>query len=184
MSITARTVIGPELREQILKLERSPQILDKHFRSAIKGAVDMTYQAILPNIPQRTGKAAGSFRRQVFGFGAYLEGKVGWWGDDVDAWYINIVEHGARKHSLAPTGRSGSVKQRASREKKLDKTLARGGSVQGAHVMINGNWVTMKVHGGFSARRFMAAGYSAIKPLAIKEYERAAERALAEQAVR
>lgn len=178
MSITAR-VISPDLQKQIQLLERSPQILDKHFRVSIDGAVNMTYHAIEANIPNRTGKALGSFRREVFGYASALQGMVGWWGDNVEAWYINIVERGARSHSLVAKSKQRTKKARARFEKRVER-----GTLQSAPVFINGNWVTMRVHPGFSKRGFMAAGFSAIKPLVIREFERAGERALAEQAVK
>jgi len=138
----------------------------------------MTYNAIEPNIPQRSGKAAGSFRRQVTGFGSRLQGEVGWWGN-VGAWYINIVEHGARSHSLKAKSKQRTRKDRARFEKRVER-----GTLKGAHVLINGRWVTMPVHPGFSKRGFMAAGFSAVKPLVMKAMERAAERSLEEQAVK
>lgn len=178
MSVVYR-VISPDVKAQIEKLERADSIFDKHFLGAMRGAVAMTYNAIEANIPRRTGKAAGSIRREVSGFGRQLEGQVGWWGNDVDAWYINIVEHGARSHSLAAKSKQRTKKARARFEKRLER-----GTLNAAHVFINGRWVTMKVHPGFSKRGFMAAGYSAIKPLVERDMQQASERALNEQAVK
>lgn len=178
MSIVVR-VVAPELQKQIQLLDKATPIFNKHFSAAFRGAVNMAYYAIEPNIPRRTGKAAGSFRREVRGFGSSFEGEVGWFGGYVKAWYINIVEHGARSHSLV----TGSKQRTKSARKKFEKRVERG-TLGGAHVFINGNWVTMRVHPGFSKRGFMAAGYSAVKPLVKMEIARAAENALAEQAVK
>jgi hypothetical protein len=173
-------VLAPDLEKQIHLLRQTDKILDRQFAGAMTRSVENTYRLILPNVPRgRTGKAAGSFRRDVFGYGRTLAGVVGWFGSKVDAWYINIVEHGAKPHSLV----KGSKNRSKAQQERLTKRISRG-SLKTAHVNVNGRWVSMQVHPGFSQRGFMEKGFSSAQPLVNAEFSRAADAALAEQVVR
>lgn len=176
------TVESKDIDRQIKLLSMSDKFLDDQFADGMKHAVDVIYREIKPNIPNKTGQAEKEFRKGVFGYGRTLTGAVGWFGQ-VDAWYINIVEHGARKHSLKPV-KGSSQKGRARREEKLDRQLARGKGPVGSHFMIDGKWVTKAVHTGFSPRGFMAAGLAAVLPRVNAEMKKAADQALEKMTVK
>lgn len=93
------TIQAPDLTRQIELLKFYPEISEKHFYPAVQGAVRDMGALIRPNIPVRTGTAVSTFKTKVLGRGINIEGRVGWWGKG-QTWYINIVEYGARAHSM------------------------------------------------------------------------------------
>ena len=182
MSIKSE-VLSPDLALQIRLMQASQTTLDRFFIVAMRRAVDLTYGLIKPNVPRKTGRAAGSLRKGVWGYGMRLMGTVGFY--DGEVYYINVVEHGARKHSLVKRkGRGGSQKQRARREETLTRRIEKGLNNKYQAVMINGKWVSIAVHPGFSRRGFMASGYAAARPVVAAEMKKAADQALNAMAVK
>jgi len=121
-----------DLDRQIELLKYYPEVLKKHFRPALKRAVQALEDRIRPTIPQDTGYAEMTFGSKVSGSGVSMTGRVGWY-DASDPWHPNIIEYGAKPHAMnvyVPT---------------LSKYI--------------------DTHPGISARGFMAAGYSAMKPI-------------------
>ena len=161
--------------EMIRFLEQYPKILDKHTFPAMQKAVGVAYNKIQPTIPVRTGAARGAFFKEVLGFGKSLTGVVGFRGGKGAPYHINIVEYGARPHSLVKSSRQRSRAAFARFERRAEK-----GTLRGAHVNINGQWVTIAKHPGFSKRGFMAAGFSAAQPILNSEMQKAADNAFAE----
>ena len=171
-------VFSPDLERQISLLQQSQRFLDKHFHLRMKNSVEMTYGIASPKVPHgETGKAAGALRRGVYGFGKSLIGTVGFY--DGEVYYINIVEHGAKRHSLVggSKNRSEAARRRLARQEQRGKLKA-------AHVFIGNRWVTMTIHPGFSKRGFMAASFSAARPRVEGEMKAGADDALAEMVVR
>jgi hypothetical protein len=174
------TVVADDVQKQAALLAQTDRILDRHFYQAMIKSVDLTHDLISPNIPRRTGEAAGSFRKGVFGFGRTLAGAVGWFGDLAKkTWYVNIVNSGARQHSLVKNSKNRSQ----GAQDRLAKRAERG-TLRSAQVNINGRWVTMRIHPGFSKRDFMGSGFRAAQPIVNAEMKIAADAALAEQVVR
>lgn len=171
------TVQGdPQFQQMLAYLTQFPKILDRNIEPGLKKTLAVAKDMVLRRVPVRTGRAHKYLETAVFGFGSHITGVVGWPGEKDAPWYINIVEYGARKHSLAPTGRrknSGSVAQRARAEQKLEERMAKGKSLVGTPVFINGEWRTVRVHPGFSKRGFMAAGFSAALPVFQAEMQKA-----------
>jgi hypothetical protein len=125
-----------DIDRQIQLLKFYPEVVEKHFKSALKRAVKLAEDEIRPNIPVRTGTARDTFKSRVTGKGIDLQGQIGWWGKS-KAWYINIVEYGAKPH----------------------KIVAKDGGFLGF-----GSTVVRSVnHPGFSKRGFLAAGYAAVQ---------------------
>jgi hypothetical protein len=117
-----------DLDTQIKVLQAFPDIADKNFRPAMQEAVGMLDALVIPAIPTLTGRARSLFATKITGRGLNLTGAVGWW--DGSAWYINIVEYGARAHDIFPR----------------DKKALHFGS----------EFALVVHHPGFAARRFMA----------------------------
>lgn len=118
-------VASPDLDKQLALLKYYPEIVDQYFRPATKQAVAILKGGLRSIAPRDTGKAVSSIRSSVKGKGVYLSGSVGF---GAKAWYMNIIEHGAKAHSMGETGQA---------------------------VNINGNWVTIKMHPGFGGRFFV-----------------------------
>lgn len=176
-------VSSPDLDKQIRLLQQSDKFLDRYFAQHMQKSVDLTYDLIYPNIPRgSSGLAAREFSKGIFGFGRTLTGAVGWFSG-TRAWYINIVEHGANKHSLLPT-KGRSQKQRQRRAARLEKQLERGKGIKGVHVLMNGQWVTVSVHPGFGGSHFMKQGFEAAKPRVEEEMKKGADAALNAMAVK
>ena len=154
---------SPDLDRQIELLKFYPEIMEKHFRPALFRSVRGMESRIRPTIPVKTGKAQASFGSKVTGKGINLTGRVGWY-DKNDPIYPNILEYGAQPHPL-----NKGVSIRKSKKKTAifsayasdPNRIASGGT----HVKIGDRWVTMEFHPGFSAIGFMAAGFSAYKPV-------------------
>lgn len=141
-----------DLDRQLLLLREFPEIMEKHFRNVLKADVKLLKDRILPTIPTRSGKARKTLKRRVTGKGINLMGQVGWFGKG-SAWYINVVEHGAKPHKI--------------------------GFVPGLGVSF-----IKRPHPGFSARGFMAAGFSAMRPIIEADMAQASENALRELEVK
>jgi hypothetical protein len=156
-------------------LERFPKILDKHAAPGMKRIVTLTARQILPHIPLRTGASRNALFSAIYGFGKTLTGVVGFRGGRNAPWYINVVEHGARPHSLVKGAKQRSVSAFARFQKRMES-----GALRGAHVFIGGQWRTIKSHPGLSRLGFMAAGYSAAQPIFNAEMQTAADAAIQE----
>ena len=97
-----------------------------------------------------------AFKARVTGKGLKLQGQVGWWGKTA-AWYINIVEYGAKPH----------------------KIVAR----EGGFLWFGGRIVRSVDHPGFAARGFMKAGYAALQGISDMRMTAASEAVLRELSV-
>ena len=149
-----------DVDKQIEVLKHFPELAEKHYRPALKKDVAALAAIIEPNIPVRTGEAADTFGSKVTGRAFSLKGQVGWY-DRGDPWYINVVEHGAKKHEIEVSPKN-------------KKVLAWGeGSFSKGHKID---------HPGFSKRGFLAAGYSAIQGTIENDLAMANERIIADLA--
>ncbi len=168
-----------DVDKQMEVLKHFPELAEKHYRPVVTRDAAALRASIQPQIPIRSGRAAKTFGSKVTGRGFSLKGQVGWY-DKSDPWYINIVEYGARPHPLS-SGASIRSKKKFSLFQKYanDPNRIRMG---GTPVNVNGNWVTIEIHPGFSARGFMAAGYSAMQPIIENDLAMANERIIADLA--
>jgi len=179
-----------EFQRMLTYLTNYPKILDRKVEPVLRKTIQVAKSSILSSLSSRkfaTGRAYNALEDAILGFGSHITGVVGFPGGKDSPWYINIVEHGARRHSLAPTGRrnkyggtSGSRQQRERREAALEKKLAAGKSLSGQHVFIGGEWRTVRVHPGFSAAGFMAKGFSLAKPVFDEGMQKAVQNAFNE----
>lgn len=133
-------VLDADLSRQIELLKWFPEVLKKHFVPVFRRDVKALEGRIRPTIPVLSGRAQQTFGSKVTGTGVNVTGRVGWY-DKNDPWYPNIVEYGAKPHSLSKDNQRIPV------------------FIEGA------GWRMMDKHPGFSARGFMAAGYSAMQPM-------------------
>ena len=161
-----------KFQEMLRYLEQFPKKLDRALSPGMQRTIGAAYAFILPRIPVRpgSGKARAALEKEILGYGKTITGVVGFPGGKGAPHYINIVEYGARPHSLKAKSKSRTTAQRARYEKRLEK-----GTLTGQHFMVNGQWVTKANHPGFSKRGFMAAGFSAAKPIFEKEMQIAVE---------
>lgn len=88
-----------DIDRQIELLKFYPEIVEKHFRPLLTVDIALLYDEIRPQIPVATGKAAATFKKRITGKGIDLQAQVGWWGKGT-AWYINVVEYGAKPHNI------------------------------------------------------------------------------------
>src|SRR5688572_4927416 len=95
-----------DLDRQIALLKHYPQIMEKHFRHVLVKDVKLLADRIRPNIPVRSGKAMKTFKSRVTGKGLKMQGQVGWWGKSAP-WSINVLEHGAKPHTIGYVPRLG-----------------------------------------------------------------------------
>lgn len=178
------TVQGDAQFQKMLQhLTQFPKLLDSRIAPGLRRTLKVAKDEIMKRYPNKTGRALDYLDSVVLGYGRSITGVAGFKGGKDAPWYVNIVEHGARKHSLAPTGRrknSGSVQQRARAEKRLEKQLAAGKSIKGTHIFVNGEWRTITIHPGFSRRGFMAAGFAAALPVYEAEMQKAVQGAFDE----
>ena len=161
--------------EMVRFLAKFPKVLDLYASKGMTRTVSATGSHIMPRIPVRTGAAKGAFFKDVLGFGGSLTGLVGFKGGKGAPYHINIVEYGARPHSLV----GGSKQRTQSAYSRFEKRASKG-KLSGTHVNINGTWVTVVKHPGFSARGFMAAGLSAAQPIYNREMQQAVDDAFKE----
>lgn len=88
-----------DVQWQIQMLREFPAIGNKHFYPAMHRATNTIKSAVEPNIPVRTGLARREFRKAVSGGGMNITGRVGW-KFGTQAWYVNILEYGAKAHAI------------------------------------------------------------------------------------
>lgn len=171
------SLTSSDVNRQIEALKALPKIATKHYRPALSKITKQLKDVILPMIPKgTTGRARKDFGSKVVGATiTSLKGQVGWY-DKNDVWYPNILEYGAKPHLMAGSTRS-KKKQRA-----FESKMASGGAFAGTHVFIKGGWKTIRMHPGFSGIGFMAAGYSALKPIIDHELQLANEAVVKELA--
>ena len=147
-----------DVDRQIELLKFYPEVMEKHFRDSLLRSTKLAENEIRPNVPTLSGRAQKTMRSRVTGAGVNLQGQIGWWGSGSNmAWYINVVEHGAKPH----------------------KIVAKDGGFLG----FGGTIVRSVNHPGFSARGFMAAGFSAVQPLINAEMAKASEAVVNEMVV-
>lgn len=88
-----------DVQWQIEMLKLFPEIANKHFYPAMQRGTREIQNAVLPNIPVKTGLARSEFRKAVSGKGLSITGRVGWkYGSK--AWYVNVLESGAKAHPM------------------------------------------------------------------------------------
>jgi hypothetical protein len=151
-------VLHSDLDKQIDLLKFYPEVMEKHFRALMAKDVAILYSKIKPTIPRRTGTAQRKFKKSLSGKGINMTGRVGWWGAN-QPWGINVVEYGAKAHVIKPRNRNGYLR------------------------LLNGQFVKSINHPGLSARGFMAAGFSAVKPMIDADMKAASEAVLKEMQV-
>jgi hypothetical protein len=121
-------VLSDDLQAQIQKLAGMKDLLRKYMRPAMQKAVSLLSGAVEPNIPTLTGTAAATFGTHVLDGGSLsLTGYVGW-KDEPRAWYMHMVEIGAKPHSLSAAPYQHMKSRRT------------------------GEWMTMHQHPGFPGR--------------------------------
>ena len=88
-----------DVQWQILMLQEFPKIANKHFYPAMHRATSAIKSAVEPKMgfQDQTGTARREFRKAVSGKGMNITGRVGWPGG-AEAWYVNVLESGARPH--------------------------------------------------------------------------------------
>ena len=86
-----------DVQWQILALKEFPKIANAHFYPAMNRAVRALKTEIVPNVPVASGRARDTFKTQVSGSGLNIQARAGWFGK-VEAWYVNVLEYGAREH--------------------------------------------------------------------------------------
>jgi len=145
-----------DVDRQLALLHFYPEVMKKHFRSRLFQAVRGLQKHIVGTIPRKSRNAANTFGSRVVGTGINMKGQVGWY-DKSDPWYPNVLEHGAKPHQISA---------------KDNSALFFG---EHAYRIVH--------HPGLSARGFMAAGYSAMKPQIEESMRLASEAVVAEMAV-
>ena len=151
-------ILSPDLQRQIDLLKLYPEIAEKNYRPALEQATALVEGSIRPTIPVLTGRAVRTFGAKVSGKGLNLAGKIGWAGarSDKAAFYINIVEYGARAHTLE------SGKKHTKKALFYEQEYIRAGApgVVGSHIHTRQGWRTVRVHPGFAARSILKNGLS------------------------
>jgi hypothetical protein len=130
-----------DVQWQIFMLQEYPKIANKHFYPAMHRATSAIRSAVEPNIPRDTGLALSEFRKAVSGGGMNITGRVGWPGGS-EAWYVNVLEYGAKPHEIGYVPELG---------------------------------VTISMHPGLPALKFMERGQAQAKDDTEPEMARAAE---------
>lgn len=119
------TTSGTEdIARALSKLERFDEIATKHWKSAMRASVKPIAAAAKATAPVESGKWKRSIGSRVTGKGTKLQGKI---GSFMTEWYPNVVEHGAKAHTI---GKDGAP----------------------AHVLVKGQWKTITKHPGFEGR--------------------------------
>lgn len=179
--ISIQMVQSPDVTRYIDLLKQFPNLVRKYYQPALKRSTKSLETVIKPTIPVLSGRARDEFGSKVSGTTiTSMKGQVGWY-DKNDPWYMNIVESGAKAHPLT----SGSTARTRKGRNQFERDSA-SGSLGGQPVFVQsaGGWRTMKSHPGFSKRGFMAAGYSAVKPIVDQELFNANEGIVRELALR
>lgn len=147
-----------DLQRQIELLKFYPEIFDKHFYPAMQDAAEIVKKAISPKIPRRSGYIATTLGSKVSHSKALgTSARIGYGKrfTDFPAWYIGPLNTGSRPHDFS----------------------------QARHVLINGKWVTMTHHPGFSGRHFQEAGMAESTPAVNNRMAQAADQVVKELAV-
>lgn len=122
------TTSGTEdITRAIGKLQNFDEIATKHWKAAMQASVKPIAAAAKANAPALTGKTRRSIGSRVTGKGTKVTGKI---GSFMTEWYPNVVEHGAKAHTI-------------------------NDSEGGTHVLVKGQWKTITKHPGFEGRFFM-----------------------------
>lgn len=91
------SVASEDLDKQLALLRYYPEIVEKHFRPAIKDAAGKLKSGIQSQTPVDRGVARSSIKSSVKGKGVFLSATVGYGSK---AWYMNVVEYGASPHQI------------------------------------------------------------------------------------
>lgn len=160
--------------EMMTVLEHFPELAEKHYRPAMSRDVKALESRIGQDVPIMSGRASDTFGSKVSGRGFRISGRVGWY-DKGDPYYINIVEHGAKPHSLVK-----GTNSRTFLGKRKFESQDRSGSLAGQPVFIGGEWRTIRKHPGMAPRGFMMAGYQSSQGMIESDMFTANERILAD----
>jgi hypothetical protein len=171
-------VLSEDLQAQIQKLDGMEDLLQKYMRPAMRESVSLLSDAVEPNIPTLTGYAREKFGTHVLGSGLNLTGYVGWKGSPT-AWWMNIVENGARQHDLTK-GESRRSRGGAERFATLQKF---GFQPSYRHMLIDGQWKSMNIHPGFAGRFLLSNALEGNQEAVESIFSGAAENFLGELAI-
>jgi hypothetical protein len=157
MSIEEDVLNTDDLKNQIAKLDGIQEAAERNLRPAMERAVSMLFSAIEPNVPVLTGLSRSSLETRITGSGLNLIGTVGWnrASERRVPWWINIVESGAREHNLAP---KSSIRSRVGAAAYAEQKSL-GIIPTGRHVLVNGQWKTIRIHPGFTGRFMVSNAY-------------------------
>lgn len=90
-----------DVQWQIDVLKAFPKIANRHFYPAMHRSTTTIKSEVEARFPfqSRTGLARSELRKNVSGGGLNITGRVGWkYGSK--AWYVNVLEYGAREHAI------------------------------------------------------------------------------------
>lgn len=169
------------VNEMIQVLGHFPELAEKHYRPAVKRSIEGLRALITGNIPRgATGRAASTFGAKVTGKGFRIKGQVGWY-DKSDPYYPNVLEYGARPHTLNKGSKSRTRREFAAFKAYANNPVTKSmGSSGGVPVLVKGSWKTIHIHPGMQAMGFMASGYSTYQPIVENDLFMANERILGE----
>lgn len=102
-------VLSQDVQDQLAKLSQLGEKLQQHMRPAMVQATSLLSGAIEPEIPTLTGWARATFGTKITGQELTLTGYVGWSGGKGSAWYMNVVEYGAKPHFMLSKGHAGHI---------------------------------------------------------------------------
>jgi hypothetical protein len=182
-------ITSVDLDWQVEAIRWFPEIANKVFYPAMWHVVRAVAAEIKPNIPRSNGEgthisgahAADMFKTAVTGSGLNIQGRVGWWGKDQPFW-MNILEYGARTHSILPgTGIRTRQKRKSTDAVSTDFGIANS---SGVHINVNGMWVTKRSVAGFAPRRFMKEGFDAAQEIVNDEMQKAGDEFVNQLAVK
>jgi hypothetical protein len=137
------TAVGTEdVTRAMSKLAKFDEVATKHWKAAMKGTVKPMAVAARANVPVLTGKWQKSIGSRVTGKGTNIQGKV---GSFMWEWYPNVVEHGAKPHTIGKDG-------------------------QPAHVLIKGQWKTITQHPGFQGVFAFKRAFQSVRSWFVAEF--------------
>ena len=172
-------VLSEDLQAQIQKLEGMDDLLQKYMKPAMQTSVSLLAGAVEPNIPTLTGYARETFGTHILqSTGINITGYVGWKGKPT-AWWMNIVENGAREHDLTK-GETGRSRAGAARFAVMKNN---GFQPTGRHVLVNGQWKTIGIHPGFPGRFLLSNALDSNEEAVESIFSAAADNVLQEAVV-
>lgn len=181
MSVRAQVISG-DVQKQVSLLGEFDAVTEKRFREAMQQSTTLLSNAIEPNIPTLTGTALATFGVQIEGSGTALTGYVGW-RHRPTAWWMNIVEYGARRHDLTPK----STMRTKGGMRQFQRMQDLGITPKGRHIMLipydTSTFKTMSIHPGFRGRFILTSAYEENEQAVEEAFNEAAEMTLGELVV-